>query len=693
MKKLLSVFVGLLCSVAVFAQTDFQELSLEEACKKAKTENKPIFLDCYTSWCGPCKMMANEVFTLKEAGDYFNKNFVCVKTDMEKGGGPAIGKQYGVDAYPTFLIINANGKLMHKVVGAMPLEKLIESVEIGLKASSLAEYEALYQAGKLDLTEQMAYWKLLSVSGDVVKAQSVGDNLWGKLTEKDKLSAAYWPLLQSRATSLESEELKFVCANRGHFEKEIGKEEVGDLIYNSFMSELNLMIVYQLPAKKYDKIPGIRDLLENNDVPRKDALFKMIDLAEARGKYDATGFMDALDTNLDVLNDSEKSWVFEGANLFISMFKDKAQLKRLGEIAIREKELIRDEVAKSKVTKIAFNFRRAGNDGVYWENLKTLREVLAQAEVEDKYVFLDCHNNGQTTKAIDDQLFTQKEVEDLLNKFFINYRVNLEEGEGAKVIRRYGINIPNVMLVLDKEGNVRHMISNVMNGNFIERVQETFDDNKAFGVLEARYVSGDRSPEFMVQYLTALSKVANSSKMALVAVELFASLNDEQRTSPEFWMLYNPQFSGISSEMKNYLFSHLQEFREKIGTEKVDQTVVNQIYSDLSSVLYTQGSRYTVDDINNIIQFIKRHDIQDSQQLLCIANITKLFKSKVRSVKDYKKACKGLKPENIPFADLYANILAVEPERTDEWNAWGKEIVESLTDPGYIQWYKQFLQL
>lgn len=135
--------------------------------------------------------------------------------------------------------------------------------------------------------------------------------------------------------------------------------------------------------------------------------------------------------------------------------------------------------------------------------------------------------------------------------------------------------------------------------------------------------------------------MTNSSKMALVAVELFASLNDEQRTSPEFWMLYNPQFSRISSEMKNYLFSHLQEFREKIGTEKVDQTVVNQIYSDLSSVLYTQESRYTVDDINNIIQFIKRHDIQDSQQLLCIANITKLFKSKVRSVKVIRKHAKG----------------------------------------------------
>ncbi len=68
----------------------------------------------------------------------------------------------------------------------------------------------------------------------------------------------------------------------------------------------------------------------------------------------------------------------------------------------------------------------------------------------------------------------------------------------------------------------------------LSNAQETFDDNKALVFLRLGTLVGDRSPEFMVQYLTALSKVANSSKMALVAVELFASLNDEQRTSPEF---------------------------------------------------------------------------------------------------------------------------------------------------------------
>ena len=70
MKKLLLVFVGLLCSLVISAQTNFQELSLEKAREQARAENKPIFLDCYTSWCGPCKMMANDVFTLEAAGNY-----------------------------------------------------------------------------------------------------------------------------------------------------------------------------------------------------------------------------------------------------------------------------------------------------------------------------------------------------------------------------------------------------------------------------------------------------------------------------------------------------------------------------------------------------------------------------------------------------------------------------------------------
>lgn len=693
MKKILSVFVGLLCSLALFAQTNFQELSLEKAREQAKAENKPVFLDCYTSWCGPCRMMANEVFTLEAAGDYFNKNFVCVKTDMEKGEGPAIGKQYGVDAYPTFLIINSDGKLMHKIVGAMSLKELIENVECGLQANSIAEYEASYQAGKLDLAEQMAYWRLLSISGEVVKAQTVGDGLWGKLSEKDKLNSTYWALLRSRATAIEGEEMKFVCANRDYFEKEVGKEEVGKLIYNSFITELNMMIVYQLPAKKYEKVPVIKALLETNDVPRKEALLKITELAEARGNYDEKGYLDILDANLNVWDDSEKRTIFEGAKLFISLANGKEQTRRLGEIALRAQEAVKDEVVKEGIIKIGLISRRmSGKDGVYWEDLASLKEVMDRAFLEGRCVCLYFHNDGQTSRLIDEKLFSSKEVGDYLNKFFVNYKIDVGEGEGVNIARRYGVIVPNMVIVLDKYGAVRHRVSNLMQGDFVKQMNETFDDNKAVGVLEMRYNMGDRSPEFMVKYLMALGKMS-SPRTSLVAVELFALLDDEQRVSPEFWMLYHPQFSMISSDMKNYLFSNIQEFREKLGAEKVDELVAYQINSDINQVLYNVKARTSVEDIDRMIQFIKQNKLQDAGQLIGLANIVKLFKNKVCSVKDYKKASKGMKAEGIPFADLYANILAMEPERTEEWNAWGKEIVDALTDPQYIAWYKKFLNL
>ena len=93
-----------------------------------------------------------------------------------------------------------------------------------------------------------------------------------------------------------------------------------------------------------------------------------------------------------------------------------------------------------------------------------------------------------------------------MNKFFVNYKIHVGEGEGANIARRYGVIVPNMVVVLDKYGAVRHRVSNLMQGDFIKQVNETFDDNKAVGVLEMRYNMGDRSPEFMVKYLMALVK-------------------------------------------------------------------------------------------------------------------------------------------------------------------------------------------
>ena len=63
MVKGILVWVLVVFQVSVFGQgINFEKLTLEEALIKAKTENKYVFVDCYTTWCGPCKRMTEFVF-------------------------------------------------------------------------------------------------------------------------------------------------------------------------------------------------------------------------------------------------------------------------------------------------------------------------------------------------------------------------------------------------------------------------------------------------------------------------------------------------------------------------------------------------------------------------------------------------------------------------------------------------------
>ena len=58
-------------------------LTWSDIAAKAKAEKKYIFVDCYTTWCGPCKYMTKNIFPLQEVGDFFNQAFINVKYQMD----------------------------------------------------------------------------------------------------------------------------------------------------------------------------------------------------------------------------------------------------------------------------------------------------------------------------------------------------------------------------------------------------------------------------------------------------------------------------------------------------------------------------------------------------------------------------------------------------------------------------------
>lgn len=105
----------------------FTQDSWKDILGKALFQNKLIFLDAQTTWCRPCIMMAKDIFTLDRVADFYNQNFINVTMDMEKGDGPALRKQYGINAYPSFLYIDGTGKLVHHDGGYQEADRFIEN--------------------------------------------------------------------------------------------------------------------------------------------------------------------------------------------------------------------------------------------------------------------------------------------------------------------------------------------------------------------------------------------------------------------------------------------------------------------------------------------------------------------------------------------------------------------------------------
>lgn len=104
----------------------FTESSFAELLKLAKKEKKNIFFDAYASWCGPCKLLKKDVFTQVQVGKFFNKNFINVAMDMEKGEGVELSKKFKITAYPTLLFINHKGEVIGSALGYHKAEELIK---------------------------------------------------------------------------------------------------------------------------------------------------------------------------------------------------------------------------------------------------------------------------------------------------------------------------------------------------------------------------------------------------------------------------------------------------------------------------------------------------------------------------------------------------------------------------------------
>jgi thiol-disulfide isomerase/thioredoxin len=285
------LFAFLFTGFHLFSQgIAFEELSLEQALQKARDESKMVFIDCYTAWCGPCKLVAAQVFPTKEAGDFFNARFVNLQVDMEKGEGLDIGKRYGVRAYPTFLILHPDGKEQGRVVGATLVARdFIAQVENGMDPKNdLSTLKAEFQSGNMTSERLLDYILILGAAYETDRVKELVDVLLEKLTPEEKLSPAYWPLYSKQLHPVTPEHLAFFLENIATFNKNVGEEQVSTYLEGRCSLLLDTYIMTKQPAEVEELLVILQQAIRQVTTPARESLLSKMEFADAtyRGDFD-----------------------------------------------------------------------------------------------------------------------------------------------------------------------------------------------------------------------------------------------------------------------------------------------------------------------------------------------------------------------------------------------------------------------
>ncbi len=146
--KLLPLFFLFVCMLFAGNQVSasegitFFQGSWEELLQEAKKQNKPIFVDAYATWCGPCKYMDKSVFTLPDVATYYNTEFLSYRLDVDAES--ALAQEFEITAMPTYLFTDAEGNVFYRITGAMEGP---EFIQVGKNALAIPSLEEKFATG------------------------------------------------------------------------------------------------------------------------------------------------------------------------------------------------------------------------------------------------------------------------------------------------------------------------------------------------------------------------------------------------------------------------------------------------------------------------------------------------------------------------------------------------------------------
>lgn len=657
--------------------------NLDEALEKAKLENKLVFVDFYTSWCGPCKVMSNNVFPLEKVGGFFNSNFINCKIQCDDNGlGVEIGKKYQVGAYPTLMFLNKNGEIVHSTAGSLSPEGLIALGKEAMDSdSNLYSVIKRWETGNRNSEYALFYFKKLKQAYRSEKANEDFNKYFNSLTLEEKTSSKTFDLIKLINPGPTTSVFNFIEDNLKLFYVNNDSIALKRYLINSY----NQYLYSYINLNKKDEYLSVlakfklKNFIFEDEVVKYSYVFetlleKPFDIKEYQrrgtffleqygGNYDGytislTSLLGNLtggyDQGVDGIKWMEKLISSNNDPRYLSTYFYILWRNHRWEEAVTVGKIIRENnIAANKDTEtidrqiadcIFYKEKYAQRDTEERTKLKgekdsinfeyiNFENLLKKARETGKYIFMDAYTTWcGPCKQMAKNVFTVNKVALFFNKNFINIKIDMEKGDGVTLREKYKIVAYPTFLLIDGYGNEIHRIVGSFNPEeFIERIKEGLGDSSVSS-MKRIYEQKNYNEDFIINYIKKLTEVYKNDEADEVATNYLDDLSTKEKTDPKYWFIYeNPRLTTYGSDRYKFIVENRKKFQEKTGKEKVEKLIYRLLLSSFSQTLMglVPYNQEKIDKIEKEILKLKPINIKD---ILLLIKLTKM-----RGVKDFEK--------------------------------------------------------
>ena len=630
MKKVILWAMCIFLHVIVCAQgIHFDSISVKEALEKAQKERKMVFVDMWATWCVPCKMLAETLFSQKEVGEYMNSRFICVKCDIDTQEGKILKKRYGVNRVPTLLILQPDREVRCFMLGGSRQKgEFLEWASLGLnERSSLSYLENLVKTGeKMTKKNLNDYFLVLEARREF--SDSVRLELFERLSMKERAKAKYWKLFRDQVG--DNKYFHFVEDHIAEFRENVGREEIDDYLLRGF-SRIVRKCTYEkvgdtraveLIERTCDKLSGLtlKSYAENTNKSDCKILMLQAQLIKSYLIKD----IQAMLRNMRVFVNMGKWW--DCAWFPVSY---------IAKHGTRDEYLTLNQLGREVILNLA-------NTREQWEYIQKFKElgfsiscleqiwtqVQSEARKQGKKILIEVVNPEDVSCQEMNRRLSLQNMTHFIDSLCVDMRIDASslDGMGFLYKRRILNSFCPAYWLLDPEGNIVHVWAGVYDDSgFRVRLQEGLKEKKSYHYLKSCVERDEFSFNELIDYLDVLKGAGMQKEYKRIYSDCFEALSDKDRVSERYW----PFISRITCDMleHNYIVSHYAEYEKNVGNVALQDYFITAFKQTLEQGIHILSTTKKVDVDFWIGMFEKIQtesrilNLQNVDTVLCMSNM------------------------------------------------------------------------